>query len=320
LTVSGASSSFGSALSVSGDGTFIAVGSREDDAAYVFNAFEGTRLFTMDLDGVTGYYGYSVALSGDGSVLAVGYNRYYGLLDYEGRVYTYRTTGSWKDTPASAEIAAPETTYDSGFGSSLALSGDGNTLVVGAPQYRATYWNVGVVYAFEYNEGTSTWSSPTPVVGPAEGGSYFGTAVDVSSSGDLILVGAPGPETGEAWLFSWNGSTATRVGAVIKAPVPQNYEHFGKVVALSPDGLHALIGSPEHDDPVKGLDTGVAYLYSIGSDAWSYVDSFADPWGEANGSFGGSVCIGSGSSPIVVASSPGIAVDGNANAGAVFVF
>ena len=78
LPASGASSSFGSALAISGDGHIVAVGSRQTDKkAWLFDVATGGLLATLDAGAALGTFGFSLALSGDGSVLAVGHDRYY---------------------------------------------------------------------------------------------------------------------------------------------------------------------------------------------------------------------------------------------------
>lgn len=326
LTASGATISFGSALSVSGDGRIVAAGSRQNDKkVWLFNVETGALLATLDAGAALGTFGFSVALSHDASVLAVGHDRYYdnavGSIAY-GRVCIYRSADAWASITAPVTIEAPEQSYTSGFGYSLALSADGNTLVIGAPNLKSgSNSNAGCAYIYECEAGT--WSSgPTILTGPSDFGYYFGSSVDIfsSSSGTLIISGAPGEAGGEAILFSWDGDVAVQVGDPIKPPIPQTGAAFGLVVALSADGRYAVVGSPFYDDPVKGHDAGAAYLFAIGSDSWTYEAAFNDPYGEADGHFGNAVCLGSGLSPVLTVGSPWTTVRGTASAGAVFVF
>ena len=71
-----------------------------------------------------------------------------------GRVCVYRSGDAWASIPTPVFLDAPETGYASGFCYSMALSGDGNTLVVGAPYYEAgSSNNVGCVYGLRAFDG-----------------------------------------------------------------------------------------------------------------------------------------------------------------------
>ncbi|MCG8435963.1 MAG: FG-GAP repeat protein [Gammaproteobacteria bacterium] len=160
---------FGAALDLSADGATLAVGARleasdatgingdgENNAAFESGA---AYIYTAGMDGSWSddavyikasntderdLFGYSVGLNADGSVLAVG-SRWEDSgasgIDGEqgnapdftgaGAVYVYRKVdGYWNDAPRY--IKASNTDRSDGFGASIALSADGNTLVVGA--------------------------------------------------------------------------------------------------------------------------------------------------------------------------------------------
>ena len=95
--------------------------------------------------GLTGdQFGYGVALSGDGNTLAVGavfessnatginLNQTNNLASESGAVYVFSRTGeTWTQ---QAYVKASNTGAGDGFGETVALSDDGNTLAVGAPR------------------------------------------------------------------------------------------------------------------------------------------------------------------------------------------
>ena len=86
-------------------------------------------------------FGYRCSLSDDGKTLVVG-SRNGGI------VSVYRSTDyiNWKLVNT---IPAPSNASSGRFGSGLAISGDGNVLLIAAPYQNTSYINSGAVYRFE---------------------------------------------------------------------------------------------------------------------------------------------------------------------------
>jgi len=138
-------------------------------------------------------FGRAVALSDDGTTLAVG--AYHEDSDgitapiesnnsdpAAGAVYVFTSVGGWQQ---QAYVKAPAPAAYDWFGFSVALSADGNTLAVGAPQYPASN---GVAYVF--TRSGSTWTFKQQVTGEASGDGY-GWAIALSDDGSVLAVGAP---------------------------------------------------------------------------------------------------------------------------------
>ncbi|MFV2057109.1 MAG: hypothetical protein ACC707_11620, partial [Thiohalomonadales bacterium] len=176
-------------------------------------------------------FGAAVSLSSDGNTLAVtaiyedsaaqGVNSNpfddcstrpsINCAKYSGAVYIYSrdALGVWDNTPAY--IKASNTDTWDGFGGSISLSGDGNTLAVSASSedsaaqgingeqiddcytYRPTNCalNSGAVYIYR-RDALGVWNN-TPVyikATNAKQGDSFGGSVSLSSDGDTLAVGA----------------------------------------------------------------------------------------------------------------------------------
>ena len=139
--------------------------------------------------------------------------------------------------------------------SSLALSTDGTTALVGAPIGAES----GVAYVFTRENGV--WGDRrtlTPF--DATPGNGFGAAVALSSDGNLALVGA----NGAAYIFI---KTASDVWIQLARLSEGNFESFGDSVALSADGSTALIGGPFDEG-------GNAYVYRLQSGVWTLESIF----------------------------------------------
>ncbi len=145
-----------------------------------------------------------------------------------GAAYIYRRTpgapaepGSWT---TEAYVKAPNADAGDAFGSAVALSASGTTLVAGAT---------------------------------SENGSVEGVFTDTDAGYAAALSDNTSAGTGAAYVYRLTDSVWS-VHAYVKAPDPLANGGFGSVVALSADG-DALAVSRNHDD-VSGVD-GRLYLY-----------------------------------------------------------
>ncbi|HEY1450528.1 MAG TPA: integrin alpha, partial [Solirubrobacteraceae bacterium] len=158
-----------------------------------------------------------------------------------------------------AKLAGTEA--ESRFGTSMALSADGSTLIVGAPQASGS---TGAAYVFT-REGES-WvkqaviTPPAPTTSPqgeeqcAEespeeaGECSFGASVAISADGKTALIGDPSPSTtaGSALIYVRAESGEWLQQAMLSGDgLTSSHEgRFGKSVALSADGNTALVGVP----------------------------------------------------------------------------
>jgi len=151
----GAGDQFGARVALSADGATLAVGAPGEDsdannsgAVYVFtrtddigNHWIQQAYLKASTVGEWDQFGWRVALSADGATLAVGARfegsdatgingQAVGVAENSGAVYVFiRTNGVWSQ---QAYVKASNTSENDWFGFSLALSGDGATLAVGA--------------------------------------------------------------------------------------------------------------------------------------------------------------------------------------------
>ncbi len=145
--------------------------------------------------GANDQLGMSVALSGDGNTLAVSAHREDGsgtgvnaasneAANDAGAVYVFaKVAGSWSQ---EAYVKASDTAANDTFGSSVALSSDGNTLAVGA---RGKAGGRGAAYVFTRTGGI--WAQQAVVAGSnADPNGLFGVALALSGDGNTLAVGA----------------------------------------------------------------------------------------------------------------------------------
>jgi outer membrane protein assembly factor BamB len=235
-------------------------------------------------------FGRDLALDAAGDTAAVGAPNDSEKDGGEGEVLIFTRSGSSWTQQATLTPATPK--YDKGFGSSVALSADGDTALVGDEAARA---------AWVFTRTGSSWSQQTaepledtrgPNYGERTGA--FAASVALSADGNTALIGAPwmseGPQEedqeGTAWLFTRSGSTWSRQ-AVLKGTQQTKDSRFGESVALSGEGRTALIGAPGQDE-----DVGAAWVFEGSGSAWTQRGSKLEPEDETSeGEFGDSVAL-----------------------------
>ncbi len=341
------SDQFGYSVALSGDGDTLAVGANLEasnatgvngdqadnsdfgsGAVYVFGRRDGAwsqlaylKASNTDAGDV---FGYQVALSYDGNTVAVaaqgedsaaaGVNADDTNNDAGGAGAAYVFSRDGDDWAQQAYIKAEYPEENDLFGSSIALSDDGNTLVVGAldedggqpgingDQTDNSGRGSGAVYVFTRVGGD--WSQQAYVKGlNTERADAFGAAIAISADGNTLAVGAPDENNtstganaeighrvgsdqrteysnGAVYLFvRHNGSWAQQ--SYIKPSHVGRFDQFGTRVALSSDGKLLAVGVPLEDSPAAGIDGsrdddeaggsefGAVYLYTRSEGVWS---------------------------------------------------
>ena len=144
----------------------------------------------------------------------------------------------------SAMLADPNPATGESFGSAVAISLDGDSVLIGAPGATASgLSNAGKAFLFDSSGSLlQTFQDPSPVEGE-----HFGSSVAISGRGTSILVGAPDvpnfPHPGFAFLFDSSGNLIQ----TFKDPIPQK-AHFAVSVAISNNGRNILVGAPGFGD------------------------------------------------------------------------
>jgi hypothetical protein len=209
-------SQYGGSVALSADGNTAIVGGALDNsgtgAAWVFTrsgglwAQQGSKLVGIGTIGGD-YQGISVALSADGNTAIVGAPRdTFGT----GAAWVYtRSDGVWSQQ--GSKLVGTGAAGPAKQGTSVALSADGNTAVVGGPYDNlAGPLSVGAAWAFVRNGGVWTEQGNKLVGTGATGNAAQGTSVAISGDGYTALLGGPWDNTaagtflgyGAAWVFT----------------------------------------------------------------------------------------------------------------------
>ncbi len=336
-TNTGAEDAFGLRIALSADGSTMAVGApgersnakgvggnqNNDQAPYSGAVYIYVRsggqwlpeayLKASNTDLGDGF-GYAVALSATGDVLVVGAQLEDGRgkgVDGDpeddsepnaGAAYVYRRSGStWAH---EAYLKASNTQQGDAFGFAVAISGDGETIAVGAQgedskstgidgdQLDETADDSGAVYVFRL--GPPGWRQEAYVkASTVEGGDQFGFALALSDDGNTLAVSAPGDDSNTKGLGGdQKNNLAPQSGAVrlfqrtlswseagyFKASNPGPGDSFGISVALSSDGKTLAAGAWSEDSSATGINgneldnaasqSGAAYVFAFQGNRW----------------------------------------------------
>ena len=277
---------FGSAVAFSADASTIVVGASNQNSgeAYVYNAPSGgwsaasgtlnenARLINSDTS-VNNSLGSSVAVSNNGSVIVIGAP---GPSTATGAAYVYNEnfeagqSSGWSQQPTDPALTETNKISNSvdgiagdSFGWSVALTPDGNHLVIGAPfQSQGGINNSGAAYLYNYVSGSNTWSLNNngemlepQISDPNNANDNSGWSVDISNDASVILVGSPhhvvGANMNEGTTFIWNndltGGNLTFSQNLSPSPTVSTDAglNFGYSVFLVNNDAGAVIGAPD---------------------------------------------------------------------------
>ena len=312
---------FGLSLALSGDGNTMAVGAPTEDSAamgingdqmddsvtsagavYLFSQTGNTWTQQDYIKGAnTGggdLFGYGVGLNHDGDTLvAAGYDEdgagrgvnpdlADGGRNGSGAIYVFSRTGTtWGQ---DAYLKGSRSEGNDALGFSLAISGDGSTIVAGAGDESCLVGGV--------NPAGCDMDKPDDASGGSAGAAYvwarsgntwveqaflkasnpnlqdwFAARLAVSGDGNTVLVGAPmedsnargvdgggqqdnsATESGAAYLFTRSGTTWSQQ-AYMKADNAEEFDEFGASLAVSGDGRTLLVGARMESGGAAGVD------------------------------------------------------------------
>ena len=314
---------FGASISLSSDGTILAVGGTHNDGngltaghvrVFEFSGGSWSQLGS-DIDGEAAgdEFGESVSLSSDGTILAVGAvgNDESGMTAGHARVFEF-SGGSWSQLGSDID---GEAAYDN-FGQSVSLSSDGTILAVGGWGNDDFATNAGHVRVFEFSGGS--WSQLGSDIDGEAGYNSFGESVSLSSDGTILAVGAPDNDgfasnAGHAQVYEFSGGSWSQLGADIDGEAET--DEFGSSVSLSSDGTILAVGAVGNDG--NGSSAGHVRVFEFSGGSWSQLGSDID--GEAaNDRLGRSVALSADGSILAAGASGN---DGNgSNAGHVRMY
>ncbi|MBA3459735.1 MAG: hypothetical protein H0T46_07225 [Deltaproteobacteria bacterium] len=266
-------------------------------------------------------FGQAIAMSADGNTLAVAASTSDLAGTDSGGVFVFRRGGvTWTE---EAFLVAAEPDANDELAHGVALSADGNTLVVGAPFEDSSgasatddsLMDSGAAYVFARRGSTWTQQAYLKRSVPAAL-DYLGYAVALSATGDRLAVviaaaDAGAIDTGAIVLFERTGEVWSP-GPELAPAVPESNGGFGRSCAFSADGKTLAVAA-DNADALRGL----LHVFTESGGAWSE-DVVPSPGTPVGTLFSYSVAL-SARGDVLVTSAP--REDGSApQSGAAYVF
>jgi hypothetical protein len=295
---------FGAFLGISRDGTVAVVGeytTARGGSFHVYRKTGGTwaREATIEPEHAQpgALFGVQAKISADGSTIVVGaqYEASGSLTDETSTstsdagaafVYGYDTgAGAWTKR---AYLKAPLPTVNALFGASTAISGDGDTVLIGARNESvAGVLRAGAAYVFRRNAGVYTLAQTIPAPQPTPDGTFGGFGLALTPDGTALAIAARGdssggtgidadatqgaaPTAGAVHLYSLAGTQFAHT-RYLKATNTGSGDLFGGVVDMAADGRTIAVGAAAESSAASGIGgdqadnsvvgRGAVYLY-----------------------------------------------------------
>ncbi|MCF8253558.1 MAG: T9SS type A sorting domain-containing protein [Bacteroidia bacterium] len=220
---------------------------------------------------------HAIDMDSAGTTLAVGtpynsdvfsYSGYAKVLDWNGTAWVQRGN-TFLGTDSTLE----------GTGAAVDLSANGKTVAVSSPWgYNSLGYKCGIVRVFDWN-GSAWVQRGSRIDGegniiPIYSGDVFGTAMQLSSDGNYLIVGArsntPGVGvnqlSGHARIYHWDGTAWIQKGQDLDAPIGLGTAEFGYAVSISDAGNRIAVGGRSFTRNFQGQ--GIAIMYEWGGTEW----------------------------------------------------
>ena len=256
------------AVALSADGNTLILGGPDDHssaggAAWIFVrngktwSQQGEKLVGSPSTGAD--QGRSVGISADGNTVISGG---WGDEANTGAAWIFTRSGeSWSQQ--GPKLVGTGGTANGHQGWSVAISGDGNTALVGANTDDG-----GAGAAWVFTRSGFLWSQQGgKLTGPgAAGPAHFGNAVALSADGDTAIVGgvADASNAGAAWVFTRSGSVWSPQGPRLVGTGAVGAARQGASVAIASDGNTVLVGGL-----ADASGAGAAWVFTRSGGAWS---------------------------------------------------
>ena len=218
------------------------------------------------------------------------------------------------------KLTASDYAVEDHFGTSVAVSSDGHTIVVGSPGDNGNdsgfYDNQGAIYIFHWNG--ITWDEQKITSANCLAGDEFGTSLSISSDGSRIAVGAPyhdvsASDQGAVYIFEKEAGIWTEKDMVFFIGGSSS-DRFGMAVTLSGEGNTIAAGAPYYNN-----ENGSVYIFTLSTGTFSYHSTIIAGNGINGDHFGMSVSL-SGDGTIAGIGSPDSVRGILPNCGRAYIF
>ncbi len=300
-----AGDAFGSSVSLSSEGSRVAIGAPGNDGngsgsgrVRIFQNQSGTwTQVGNDIDGEAegDFSGYPLSLSANGSQVAIGAYLNDGNGTASGHVRVYKNiSGIW--TQIGNDIDGEAEGDKSG--ESVSLSSDGMTVAIGATLNDDNGFASGHVRIYKNISGM--WTQVGNDINGESENDHSGKSVSLSSDGSIIAIGAPynngkGDYAGHVRIYQNKVGTWSQLGQDIDGEAEGDFSGYS--LSINNDGSTLVIGALWNQD--NGIDAGHVRIYKNISGNWTKAGDDID--GDAKGDLlGASVSMNGDGSKVAV--------------------
>ena len=255
---------FGWSISLSDDGTKVAIGAWGNDSTgrnaghvRMFQYEESSNEWLQvgqDIDGEAAcdFSGIRVSLSADGRIVAIGAwgNDDNGFDAGHVRVFQYEeSSNKWHQMGHDID---GEGAYDNSGRHGVSLAKEGKIVAIGAYRNGDNGSNAGHVRIFQYEDVSKTWLQIGQDIDGETPGDYSGISVSLSENGTIVAIGAwgnddNGSDAGHVRLFQYDAVVDKwlQIGQNINGEAES--DKSGWSVSLSENGRIVAIGATYND-------------------------------------------------------------------------
>lgn len=257
-------------VAISADGNTAVIGGCGDNnnqgAAWIFIrsgaswSQQGGKLIGSNSIGTSVYQGSSVAISADGNTVIVGGNK---DDNNNGAAWIFTRNGNiWTQQGNKLIGTGVSGPYPAFQGSSVSISADGNTAIVGG-----FYDNGGQGATWVYSRNNGIWTQQgNKLVGSGSIGlPQQGSAVAISADGGTIVIGGSVDDNyqGAIWIFTKSNNIWTQQGnKIVGTGFNLSYISFGVAVGISSDGNTVMVAGNNNNQ-------GAAWLFNRNANIWT---------------------------------------------------
>jgi hypothetical protein len=276
----------GKSVSLSADGTILAVGAPyHDDNDGIVKVYkymideESGNYEWMKLgndivsEGSSDENGYSVSLSADGTIIAIGAPENSDVHDYNGhtRIFQYSDinvlNGTW--TQLGIDLDGED---EANAGYSVSLSADGTIVAFGAKNHDIDEgYSNGAVYVYKYLN--SSWSLHGQILYGGENSDDFGEKVAISKNGQYLACSSisHNDDTGYVKVYKFVTNQWVQVGSTFIGE--EEGSEFGFSLSFSEDGSILSIGIRKSTNLNNTNDSGSVKIYKLFNDEYIQLGS-----------------------------------------------
>jgi len=243
----------GTSVSLSADGNTAIVSGNTDNyntgALWVYTRSDG--VWSQQGDKLVGLSSLSVSLSADGNTVLVGDH---GDNNSQGAAWVYtRSDGVWSQQ--GEKLVGTGAVGSANQGTSVSLSADGNTAIVGGPLDNS---QAGAVWVYTRSNGVWSQQGDKLAGTGATSNAQQGYSVSLSADGNTAIVSGNADNFlhGALWVYTRSDGVWSQVGNKLVGTGATGAAAQGASVSLSADGNTGIVGGY-----LDNYGTGAIWVY-----------------------------------------------------------